>query len=724
MSDYFSLLHPAAPVDDTEVRRLARHGCLDIHRVEWLRCYLSSDGERKLCHYQAADAESVRFVLRHQGFVDSTVFPAEFTPYAEAAPAQNSRTVVEFHFSPQDVDQLQSTANTLLASNALPLLASMESTGGSALILILEATTADTVREQLHALGIEATDIWQCTEMDPRPSALFEDVADIPNPALATAPATSTAPAPDVDAIIIGAGVSGICALQRLTVMGLNARAFESASDVGGVWYWNRYPGARVDSETYSYAFSFSDELVKEWDWSELFCAQPEIEQYLKHVVDRFDLRRHITFNAVVSSAKYDMCSARWNITTEAGDRVSARYLIVASGTLSTPQLPDYPGMHTFAGPSSHTALWPADDILLAGKRVGVIGTGASGVQVIQTIAGEVKQLTVFQRTPTFSIPQRNRLLSDADRRKLRNDWPGILAGCRGSYGGFIHDFDARSGLAVSPQEREALFESWWQKPGFAFWIGNFADLMMNDEVNTYACEFLRRKIRERVRDPRIADQLIPDHPFGSKRVPLENGYYEAYNRDNVELVNLRDSPIQAVTPEGIRTSNGDYPLDVIIYATGFDVGTGAFDRMDIRGERGVQLKEKWKQGPRTFLGLMVSDFPNLFITNGPQNPSGLCNATRCIEQNIDWIAGAVEYLQKNGLTRIVPTADAEQCWIDHVEDAAAGTVLARNTNSWFYGANTPGKPQRVNVYAPGARHFREHCEEIERSDYLGCVLS
>lgn len=320
-------------------------------------------------------------------------------------------------------------------------------------------------------------------------------------------------------------------------------------------------------------------------------------------------------------------------------------------------------------------------------------------------------------------MPQRNRPLSDEDRQQIRRDWTEILATCRESYGGFIHTFDARSGLAVSVEEREAKFEALWEVPGFAFWFGNFADLMMNMEVNTQASDFVRRKIRERVTDPEIARKLLPDHPFGAKRIPLENGYYEVYNRQNVRLVDIRETPIQQVTEEGIHTSKEEHALDVIVWATGFDAGTGSLNQIDIRGGGGIELRKKWQEGPRTFLGLLVSGFPNLFIVNGPQNAAGLCNAGRCIEQNVDWIARCIEHIHGLGLKCIVPSVGAEDKWTEHVCDAANGTVLKHMTDSWYFGANTPGKARQVNIYAAGARQYREHCEEVARAGYPGCAV-
>lgn len=532
------------------------------------------------------------------------------------------------------------------------------------------------------------------------------------------------APGGELDAVVIGAGVAGLCALYRLTELGLSVRAFETGEDVGGVWYWNRYPGARFDSESYTYCYAFSEELLEEWDWQERFAAQPEVLSYLDHVADRFDLRRHIRFNTRVVAAHYDERDGRWLIETAAGEIVNARFLIAAAGPLSSHQLPAIDGVDDFAGASYHTARWPHEGVALDGKRVAVIGTGATGVQVIQTIADKVAELTVFQRTPTYCIPQRNARLTDAERREIKHNYTEILQRCRESYGGFIHTFDPRSGLDVSDEEREAKFESLWQQPGFAFWFGNFSDLLMDPAVNAYASEFLRNKIRERVRDPETARKLLPSHPFGTKRVPLENGYYEAFNRPNVKLVDLRESPIERITPTGIETAHGEHACDAIIYATGFDAVTGALTRIDIRGESGMTIADKWRNGPKTYLGLQVHGFPNLFIVAGPHNAASLCNAVRCTEQNVDWIASCVCYMRDNGLLRIAPTAEAEAEWTRHVDETARMTLLDTMTDSWFYGANTPGKKRSIAIYAGGAAHYRERCEAVARRGYAGFELS
>lgn len=528
----------------------------------------------------------------------------------------------------------------------------------------------------------------------------------------------------DFDAIVIGAGVAGLCALYRLTEMGLSVRAFETAPDVGGVWYWNRYPGAGFDSESYTYCYSFSEELLDEWDWQERFAKQPEVLSYLNHVANRFDLRRHIRFETRVKAARYDEANASWQIKTDDDELVSAQYLIAATGPLSAFQLPDIPGVEDFAGESHHTARWPHQGVDLAGKRVGVIGTGATGVQVIQTIADQVASLKVFQRTPTYCIPQRNAPLSETKRREIKRDYAAVFERCRESYGGFIHCFDPRSGLDVSPDEREATFEALWQQPGFAFWFGNFADLMMDATVNDYACEFIRKKIRERVNDPETARRLMPEHPFGTKRVPLENGYYEAFNRSNVELVDLRETPIERITRAGIETTEREYALDVIIYATGFDAATGSMSRIDIRGEGGLALADKWRDGPKTYLGLQVQGFPNLFNVTGPHNAASLCNAVRCTEQNVDWIASCLGHMREKGLSRIAPSVEAEAEWTRHVQEVARETLLDSMQDSWFFGTNTPGKTSSVLVYAGGAVAYRERCEDVARRGYAGFELS
>ncbi len=738
LSDFVSLVTLHRPLDAGEIDRLTRHSCLDIHRVQWLRCYLAKDSSRMLCWYRAPDAESVRLVLRHQDLGSALVWPVRVAAgNGLATPEPADLLVAEYHRgepNPGGAAIDEDAAKHALEAAGLTLYQGFSAVTGQQEIGIVVGGDEFAVHESLQAAGSEAGKLWPCVMYDTRPARLFEDLvspADVP---AATRPGMDSLGEPrngiaalsytdELDALVIGAGVSGICMLQRLLAMGLRARACESAADVGGVWYWNRYPGARVDSETYTYGFSFSDDLLRDWDWRELFAPRDEIYHYLRHVVKRCELGNHIDLNTRLESAVFDEKTGRWLVDTSTGIRHSVRYLIAATGSLSTPQMPDFPGIEDFAGPSFHTARWPESGVDLTGRRVGVVGTGASGVQVIQTIADQVGQLLVFQRTPNYCIPQRNRVLRDDDRCQIRDSWKDILAACNSSYSGFIHSFDPRSGLAVTAREREEKFEELWQQPGFAFWFSNFADLMMNLEVNSHASEFVRRKIRERVLDPEVADKLLPDHPFGTKRVPLENGYYEVFNRDNVQLIDTRDTPVEQVTEAGIRTSKEEYPLDIIVYATGFDAGTGALNRINLRGRNNRLLADKWRPGPKTFLGLLVNEFPNLFIVNGPQNAAALCNAVRCVEQNVDWIARCIGHMRQRNLTFIEPVAAAEDEWTAHVNDAAEGSVLGQMKESWFFGANTPGKARQATIYAPGARAYREHCEEIAKAGYLGCTM-
>jgi len=735
MSDYLAALPLSAPLSQDDVRRLELQACLDLHRASWLRCYVAAAGTHMICWYRAPDAEAVRLVLRQQRMTGATVVQVDVTGEIDVEALAEPRHGVVVECSSESA----SAAGALSTQLGARVRTFAPCRGGGTFFIAIEGRDAAREAARLGAAGIAPVATWSCYELDPRQPRLFRTPSAGADTGVASPALTRTVPqreppydirlanrpaTPPLDAVVIGAGLSGIAMVERLTRAGLNVRVLESGSDVGGVWHWNRYPGARVDSESYTYGFAFSDVLHEEWDWHELFAPQAEIERYLRFAVDRLGLRRYMRFGTRVTAASFDETANLWHVETASGERVAARYLVAAAGTLSEPQLPDYPGTDTFDGQSFHTARWPKAGADLAGKRVGVIGTGATGVQIIQTIAPEAAQLTVFQRTPTYCIPQRNRPLTEEDRRTIRRDWEKILAKCRDSYGGFIHSFDPVSGLAVSGAEREAKFEALWQQAGFAFWFANFGDLMMNDEVNAHACDFLRRKIAARVHDPDVARRLLPDHPFGCKRVPLESGYYEAYNRPNVRLVDLRETPIERITPAGIRTTAEEHALDVIIYATGFDAGTGSLVRIDLVGDRGRTLADKWRDGPKTYLGMLVHGFPNFFMVNGPHNAAAFCNAGRCIESNVDWIAQCLEEMRARRATRIEPTAAAEVEWTRHVEDVAAATVLAKMTDSWLFGANTPGKARRVTIYAAGARAFRERCAEVASSGYPGLMLS
>ena len=498
------------------------------------------------------------------------------------------------------------------------------------------------------------------------------------------------------DAIIIGAGLTGLYQLYRLRQLGLTVRVFDDGAGVGGTWYWNRYPGARFDSESYTYGYSFSEELLQEWDWKEHFSGQPENERYLNYVADKFNLRGDIQLNSPVSSAVYDDGEDCWEIYTEDGRRARARFLIAAVGVLSARYLPDFPGIDSFQGDWCHTARWPEEGMDLTGKRVGVVGTGATAIQLIPKIAEEVAHLTVFQRTPNYAAPLRNSEIDPETQQQIKASYPELFAKLKETSGGFIHDVDPRSCFEVSPEERLAKYEELWAQRGFSKWLGNFKDTLTDDAANEDYAEFVRNKIRERVHDPVVAEMLVPkDHPFGSKRVPLETNYYEAYNRDNVLLVDVKKAPIESITPKGIKTQDTEYELDVIIFATGFDAVTGSLTRIDIRGEGGQTIKDKYAGGPRNYMGLQSVGFPNLFIMPG----AGAGNFTRGCEPVVEWVADCIGYLRQNEFKHISATPEAEEAWTEYVAEATANSLRTK-ADSWFVGANIPGKA-RVFLGSP-----------------------
>ena len=466
---------------------------------------------------------------------------------------------------------------------------------------------------------------------------------------MAADPRTTT----DFDAVIIGAGFAGLGMLRQLREeLGMSIQVYEAGSGVGGTWYWNRYPGARCDSESYVYCFSFSKELLQDWNWSGKYPEQPEILSYLNHVADRFDLRRNIRFDTRVTSAKFLEDTNRWLIETDQGDCVTARFLITGIGCISTGNVPDIPGLDSFEGEWHHTGSWPHEGVDFAGKRVGVIGTGSSGIQAIPVIAKQAKRLSVFQRTPQYSIPARHETV---DRRFIEEDvkpnYDEIWEKARWSRSGFPVEFSQRSALDVTAEERLEIFETHWAKGGFGFLHGTFADIRTDIRANDTVAEFVRSKIREIVEDPETAEKLVPmDHPYGSKRALIDTNYFETYNRENVELVDIRRSPIQEITPKGIRTEDEEFEFDIIVFATGYDAMTGSFLKMDIRGRNDLPLKEKWSEGPKTYLGLQVSGFPNMFMITGPGSPSVLCNMPVAIEQHIEWISEFIEFLDENGI--------------------------------------------------------------------------
>ncbi|HKW92268.1 MAG TPA: NAD(P)/FAD-dependent oxidoreductase [Methylomirabilota bacterium] len=525
------------------------------------------------------------------------------------------------------------------------------------------------------------------------------------------------------DVVVIGAGLSGMYQLHRLRGLGLRVRVFEAGTDVGGTWYWNRYPGARFDSESWTYGYSFSDELLREWEWSEHFAAQPETLRYCNFVADKLDLRRDIEFNSRIRAAVYDEAAGQWEVEIEDGRRVRARWLITAIGPLSTPTMPSIPGVESFRGEAYHTGTWPHRPVSFAGKRLGVIGTGATGVQAITEIAKTVGHLTVFQRTPNWCAPLHNSPIDAATQARIKATYREIFAICRDSFGCFIHQADPRNALEVSPQVREAFYEKLYREPGFGIWMGNFRDILIDREANATITEFMRRKIRERVRDPQVAETLIPkNHGFGTRRVPLESGYYEVFNQPNVRLVDLRETPIERITPAGVKTAAAEHALDMIIYATGFDAITGAFDRIEFRGRGGRRLKDKWADGPRTYLGLQIEGFPNLFTLVGPHNAATFCNIPRCIEQNVEWVTALIRRMREKGHTRVEATVEAEREWTQHVLDTGR-RMLFTEVDSWMMGINSnlPGKQKRTFVvYAGGAPKYRERCDEVATGGYVG----
>jgi cation diffusion facilitator CzcD-associated flavoprotein CzcO len=523
----------------------------------------------------------------------------------------------------------------------------------------------------------------------------------------------------DFDVIIIGAGMSGLYQLYRMRELGLRVRVFETGTNIGGTWYWNRYPGARFDSESYSYGYSFSKELLEEWDWSEHFAGQPETLRYLNHVADKFDLRRDIEFCSRVTAAVYDEEARSWTVKLEDESTYRTRFLITAIGPLSTPTLPRIEGRDSFQGQSFHTARWPKTPVALVGKRVAVIGTGATGVQTIQTIAGEVGHLTVFQRTPNWCAPLHNGKIDAETQKKIKAGYPEMFARCQETFACFIHTPDPRGAFEVSDEEREAFYEKLYAERGFGIWQGNFKDILTDRRANATISDFVARKIRERVKDQKVADKLIPrNHGFGTRRLPLETFYYEVYNRDDVELVDLTETPIERITPKGIKTSEREYKFDIIIFATGFDAITGAFDKIDLRGTGGARLKDKWRDGPETYLGLMVEGFPNMLMLMGPHTTLG--NIPRSIEYSVEWVTGVIRFAQEKGLTRLEATADGVASWTDHVKALGVG-LLSNEVDSWMTGINrnVDGKTKRIVArYSGSAPAYRERCDAVAAKGY------
>jgi cation diffusion facilitator CzcD-associated flavoprotein CzcO len=535
-----------------------------------------------------------------------------------------------------------------------------------------------------------------------------------------------TAASRTYDAIIIGAGIAGLYQLYRLRQLGLSVRVFETGTGVGGTWYWNRYPGARFDSESYTYGYAFDEKLLAEWNWTEHFAAQPETLRYLNHVADRFDLRRDIQFESRVSAATWDEDRREWAVTLEGGATFRSRILVTAIGPLSAATLPRIPGLDNFRGESFHTYRWPHEPVDFAGKRVAVIGTGATGVQVVQTIAPLVGSLTVFQRTPNWCTPLHNAPITAEEQAKIKAGYPEMFELLRRTPGCYIHDTDPRGTFEVTAEEREAFWERRYSEPGFGIWMANFRDVLTDPAANALFSDFIARKIRQRVKDPATAEMLIPKcHGFGTRRVPQETRFYEAFNLPHVTLVDTRETPIERVTEAGLRTSAAEYEFDIIIYATGFDAITGAFDRIEFRGTGGQRLKDHWAEGPKTYLGLMSAGFPNMLTIVGPHNASTRCNIPRCIEQNVDWVTGLLRHMQAADVTRVEATPEAEAEWSHHIEELAAG-MLYTQIDSWATGINrnVEGKTvRRILQYQGGAPQYRARCDAVAAAGYAGMTL-
>jgi cyclohexanone monooxygenase len=526
-----------------------------------------------------------------------------------------------------------------------------------------------------------------------------------------------------VDAVVVGAGFAGLYMLHRLRGLGFSARVFEAGDGVGGTWYWNRYPGARCDVESMDYSYSFSEALQQEWRWTERYAAQPEILRYINHVADRFDLRGDIQLSTRVTRAAFDEAAARWTIETHRGDRVSARFCIMATGCLSAAQVPAFPGLETFRGPRYHTGHWPQEGVDFTGQRVGVIGTGSSAIQSIPIIAAQARHLFVFQRTPNFSVPAHNAPLDPDYERSVKARYAEFRRQARESRIGFVVERSEASALAVTPEERRHEYEKRWRRGGLGF-PATYVDLLTNAEANETAAEFCRAKIRAIVRDPAVAELLVPrDYPVGTKRMCVDTHYYETFNRPDVTLIDVRRAPIEAITPEGLRTREASYALDSLVFATGFDAMTGALLAIDIRGRGGRTLRQAWAEGPRTYLGLAVAGFPNLFTITGPGSPSVLSNMIVSIEQHVDWIADCLASLRERGCAAIEATAQAQASWVAHVDEIGRATLYPR-ADSWYMGANIPGKPRVFMPYIGGVGVYRQRCDAVAAAGYEGFAFT
>ena len=523
-----------------------------------------------------------------------------------------------------------------------------------------------------------------------------------------------------VDAVVVGAGFSGLYMSHRLRELGLSVQVFEKAPDVGGTWYWNRYPGARCDSESHIYCYSFSEEIRDQWEWSERYPEQPEILEYLRFAADNLDLREQISFETAVESATFDEDAGMWAVETDDGEAVTSRFFISAVGCLSEPYVPNFDNRDAFEGESYHTARWPQDGVDFEGKHVGVIGTGSTGIQLTPEVADRAEHLTVFQRTPNYAVPARNRPLEDEEWAEIKANYDDIWEDARFSWLGMPFEMKHATTAGLSDEEVRDALEERWQEGGFRF-LHTFEDTLFNDDTNEIVSEFLREKIRAQVDDAETAEKLVPtDHPYGSKRPPMDyGGYYEMFNREHVTLADVKENPIEEFTPDGIRTTKREYDLDTVIFATGFDAMTGALLAMDIEGRDGHRLEEEWEGGPRTYLGLGVDGFPNLFTITGPQSPSVLSNMPVSIEQHVDWIAACIEYMHSEGYEYIEPQSAAAERWVSQT-NMLANEMLFSEAESWYRGANVPDKPRVFTPFPGGVETYRRECERVVENGYEG----
>jgi cation diffusion facilitator CzcD-associated flavoprotein CzcO len=536
---------------------------------------------------------------------------------------------------------------------------------------------------------------------------------------------TDNSESQDIDVIIVGAGFAGLYLLDRLRSMGMAVQVFEAGGGLGGVWYWNCYPGARVDSSGPIYQYS-RDDLWPKWQFSELYPAWQEIREYFQYVDEKLGLGRDIRFNRRVTEAEFDPARNRWIVRSNDGSIASARYFVLCTGLGSKPYIPDLPGLSDFAGERHHTALWPQQGLDMAGKRVGIIGTGASGVQVAQEAAGMAAHLTVFQRTPNMALPMRQIKLDDDTIRRMKEKYPEIYHRRTKTFAGSDIDFLAKAGFEASDDDRQATFERLWETGGFAPWVGTFNDIFVNEEVNRAAYKFWRDKTRARINDPAVAEMLAPTepiHPYGVKRPSLEQHFYEIFNQHNVSLVDLRTAPIERVTRNGIKTAAGEHDLDVLVLATGFDAVTGGLTSIDIRGTQGETLKEKWAKGVRAHLGMAVAGFPNLLFVYGPQSPNAFCNGPTCAETQGDWIAQLLDHLRQRNYARVEATVAAEEAWRAQVLELADATLFPR-ADSWYLGANIPGKPREMLAFSGGLPAYLAKCRESAERGYEGFAIS